>query len=139
MPHPADIAFNDQADAAEAELSRILDRTTPALLGDQARDEEPAPWLVAKLDQFVTGVESGTVQLCQHLANATSPRPAFGVLGLGRLHCMQCLSAIRPEDGTDYPCDHCGQSAELAAPAIFNFGTVALLILECDPCASHTA
>jgi len=138
MTHPSDIAFNDQADAAEADLSRILAATAPQLLGDQAQDEEPAPWLTARLDQFMTGVEAGTVQLCEHLAHATGPRPAFGVLGLNRLGCTQCLHAIRPEDGADYPCDRCGQQADLVAPGIVHLGTVALLILECDPCASRT-
>lgn len=138
MPHPADIAFNDQADAAEADLARILNATTPYLLGDQTHDEEPAPWLVAKLGQFVAELGSGTVQLCEHLAHATSPRPAFGILGLDLIGCPTCLHAIQPQDGTDYPCSRCGQPAELMEPAVYTLGTIGLLILQCDPCTHRT-
>lgn len=132
MPQPAVIAFDDQADAAEADLSRILERTAAGLLGNDTHSEQPAPWLTAKLDAFAAAVDTGAVQLCEHLADATAPRPAFGILGSPRLTCPACASRLGPDE--DVRCDRCGRAAELMEPAIANLGTIALLILVCDPC-----
>jgi hypothetical protein len=134
MTHPADIAFTDQAKAAEADLARILDRTAPDVLGHDAYDAAPARWLTARIDAFATAVQDGTVQLCAHLEHATAPLPAFGILGALRLACRACAGDLTPAG--DALCDRCGQPADLAEPAIANLGTIALLILQCDPCAT---
>jgi len=134
MTHPADIAFHDQADAAEAELSRIIAHAAPDVLGDDAYDAAPAPWLTARLDAFAAAVEDGSVQLCEHLEHATAPLPAFGILGTLRLACLACANTLGPTE--DVLCDHCGQATDLVEPAIVNLGTIALLILQCDPCAT---
>lgn len=135
MPHSAAlVAFNDQADAAEADLARILERTASGLLGDDHRSEDTEPWLTARLDAFTTAVDHGAVQLCEHLAEATAPRPAFGILGTNRLACPACASSLSP-DG-EVRCARCGQPADLMEPALVNLGTIALLVLLCDPCAT---
>lgn len=135
MPQPADIALADQADAAEAHLTRILDRTAPALLGTDTTDAEPAPWLAARLDAFAEGIATGAVQLCAHLEHA-GPQPAFGMLGLPRLGCLACVTQLAPAENEDYHCDRCGDVIELMEPAIANLGTIALVIVLCDHCAT---
>jgi hypothetical protein len=134
MPHPADIAFTDQADAAEAHLSRILDHTAAGLLGDDHRTEDIAPWLAHRLGEFAAELANREMQLCEHLANATAPHPAFGILGADRLACPACARALTPAG--DVLCARCGQPTELMEPALVNLGTIALLVLTCDPCAT---
>jgi hypothetical protein len=136
MPQPADIAFADQADAAEAHLARILDRTAPALLGTDTDFSEPEPWLSARLDGFAAGIASGAVQLCDHLEHGAGPRPAFGILGRPRLACTACLSELGPDADEDYHCDRCGKAVDLMEPAIATLGAVALVIVLCDRCAT---
>lgn len=134
MPHPSAVAFDDQADAAEAELARTIERIAPHLLGD-SYDETPAPWLTARLDAYAAGVDDGAVQLCPHLRRATTPLPAYGALSLDRLVCRACLPTLKPADHRGDRCDRCGHGAEMVEPAIANLGTIALLVIQCDPCA----
>ena len=128
--------LQDQTDAARAHLNRIVDRTAPALLGTDTRDTEPAPWLAARLDAFLDGIESGAVQLCAHLEHATGPRPAFAILGRNNLACPACAPTLAPAAGEDYHCDHCGQPADLMEPSIATLGNAAILIVLCDTCAT---
>lgn len=136
MPHLHAVAFDDQADAAERELSRTIEAIAPQLLGE-SHDAAPEPWLTARLDGFAAGVEHGAVQLCWHLQNAATPRPAYGVLSLNRLVCRECLPTLIPkgEHLRCDRCDRCGRPADIVEPALANLGTIALLILQCDPCA----
>jgi hypothetical protein len=133
MPQPAEIAFNDQADAARAHLARILERTAPGLLGEYHRNTEITPWLLPHLGAFAVDLANGSVQLCEHLARATSPHPAFGILGTPRLACPACVRALTP--AADLRCDRCGNPADEFEPALAEFGTIALVVLQCDTCA----
>lgn len=135
MPQPGELAFDDQADAAQAHLARILEHTADGLLGDDHSTEAPGPWLSARLDAYMAEVDAGAAQLCEHLAEATAPRPAFGILGSPRLVCSACARELIP--AREICCARCGEPAEQMEPALANLGTIALLILLCDPCARH--
>lgn len=133
MTQPHAVAFDDQADAAETHLARILEHAAPVLLGEDNHTETPAAWLTARLDQFTAAVDTGHVALCTHLAQATAPQPAFGILGADQLTCPACAAAL-PDH---VPCARCGAPIEQAEPAIANLGTIALLVLTCDPCTHN--
>ena len=135
MAQPADTAHADQADAAHEHLARILERTAPALLGNDTSDTEPEPWLSARIDAFLERIEHDAVQLCAHLARATAPMPAFGILGIPRLACTVCVSTLGPTEHADYQCDRCNQPTTVMEPAIATLDTIALVIVLCDLCA----
>lgn len=129
--HP--IALADQIEAAEADLSRILDRAAPAF--DMTfHDETPTGWLAERITAFAADVLSGALECCEHLTSG--PRPAFAALAApGLVVCQQCTRLLVGDPDAELPCDRCGGTGPEAQLTAANLGTVVLLIVECDQCA----
>ncbi|MGH3414881.1 MAG: hypothetical protein ACRDVE_18960 [Actinocrinis sp.] len=129
-------ALVDQIEAAEADLERILNRAAPAFSMD-FHEEIPTGWLAERIDQFVRDLLTDRLECCEHLTRG--PRPAFAALATpGLVVCQLCTKRLVGDPDAELPCDRCGGNGPEAQLTAANLGTVVLLIVECDHCASLT-
>lgn len=136
MPYTSDsVARADQAEAAERDLSRVLETTAQAV-GLTAEQAAPSRWLTEQLGRFIRDLATGRVRACEHLAGG--PRPGFATLSTpGLVVCQLCHDLLFADD-TDRVCDHCHQpAADLYVTAV-QLGRVALLVIECPTCLNPT-
>jgi hypothetical protein len=131
-----DVALLDQIEAAERDLTRILDKAATTL-GETYLDPHPGSWLLDQIDHFTHDLLTGHTTECGHLTG-TGPRPAFAALSTpGHLVCPQCIRTLITDDADTAPCDRCHQPSPHMQILTIELGTVALFILECPACTHH--